>query len=674
MKLLLISIFTFLTFVIQAQKSEIKFGKVSIEEVTQKQHENDKDAEAAILFKNERFFYDYSSEDGFSTTREVHLRIKIYNKAGLDWATHIISLYNSSTGKQELFNVKGYTFNLVDGKLEEEKLKKDGIFNKNISKYRDQVSITMPNAKVGSVIDLKFDIASDMVGYMDDFNLQYAIPLDAVELSVEVPEYFVFKRFTKGFYTVSLKEFNHYNRSINYKYKSQKTRSGFVNGTRTANQNGVLNFKETHYEIKAENVPALKEVDFTNNIENYRSSVVFELESTKFPSAGYKIYSKSWEDVAATIYKYDDFGDELKRNKFFEDDLDLIIEKNKNKSELASEIFKYVQNRMSWDDYYGVGCNNGVKKAYEEKKGNVADINLLLTAMLRYAGFKANPVLVSTKSNGIPLFPTTNGFNYVVAAIENGEDFVLFDATEKMLAVNELPKRAMNWEGRLVREDGTSKEVSLKAKNISSRFIYMQVNITEDGEVEGDMNTRLSDNLAYEYRMDNYNKTEEEVLNASSLLFSNIAIDDFELKNAKSPDEPLEYSLSFTDDNQIEIIGDKLYFNPLLFLSLKENPFKLDSREYPVDFNFSFSNKINISYTIPKGYKIESIPEKMTIGLPDKIGMFNFVLMQNGNQLQVVSNTHIQEALIPAYYYPSLKEFYGQMVQKLTEKVVLSKI
>tara|TARA_R110002051_G_scaffold3131_4_gene16830 strand:+ start:9410 stop:10294 length:885 start_codon:yes stop_codon:yes gene_type:complete len=294
--------------------------------------------------------------------------------------------------------------------------------------------------------------------------------------------------------------------------------------------------------------------------------------------------------------------------------------------------------------------------------------------MLRYAGFKANPVLVSTKANGIPVFPTTSGFNYVIAAVENGVDFVLFDATEKMLAVNELPKRAMNWQGRLVREDGTSKEVSLMAKNISNKFVFLQVKINEDGSIEGEMKTRLSDNIAYDYRIDNYNKTKEEIFKESSSLYADMEIVDFKLKNVNSPDEPLEHSLLFANDNQIETIGDKLYFNPLLFLTLNENPFKLDSREYPVDFNYPFSSKVNVTYTIPKGYKIESMPEKISIGLPDKLGMFNFSIKQSGDQLQVYSSTLIQEALIPAFYYPSLKEFYNQMVQKQTEKIVLTRI
>ena len=130
---------------IQAQEVKIKFGKVSNEEVLQLEHPFDKEAEAAILYKKERLFYEYSGTEGFRTIRNAHYRIKIYNKSGLDRGTFKIPLYTSNSNEESLSQVKGYTFNENGGKIEETKLKKDGIFKENVSKYRNQVSISMPN-------------------------------------------------------------------------------------------------------------------------------------------------------------------------------------------------------------------------------------------------------------------------------------------------------------------------------------------------------------------------------------------------------------------------------------------------------------------------------------------------------------------------------------------------
>ena len=71
--------------------------------------------------------------------------------------------------------------------------------------------------------------------------------------------------------------------------------------------------------------------------------------------------------------------------------------------------------------------------------------------MLREAGLGANPVLVSTRNHNIPLFPTLDGFNYVVSLVEFTDgNSILLDATEKYAMPNVLPYRALNWNGRKV--------------------------------------------------------------------------------------------------------------------------------------------------------------------------------------------------------------------------------
>ena len=84
--------------------------------------------------------------------------------------------------------------------------------------------------------------------------------------------------------------------------------------------------------------------------------------------------------------------------------------------------------------------------------------------MLRYAGLTANPVLVSTRSNGIAIFPNRTAFNYVIAAVETPNGNILLDASDKFSTPNVLPFRALNWYGRLIRKDGTSEEVDLMPK------------------------------------------------------------------------------------------------------------------------------------------------------------------------------------------------------------------
>src|SRR5690606_38322376 len=114
---------------------------------------------------------------------------------------------------------------------------------------------------------------------------------------------------------------------------------------------------------------------------------------------------------------------------------------------------------------------------------------LLLTIMLRQAGFNANPVLMSTRDNGVPIIATRSGFNYVVSAIEISDGIILLDATNLFAPPNILPERALNWQGRIVREHGSSTWVNLQPNDNSKEIISLNIKLNNDLSVDGKVRT-----------------------------------------------------------------------------------------------------------------------------------------------------------------------------------------
>ena len=246
-----------------------------------------------------------------------------------------------------------------------------------------------------------------------------------------------------------------------------------------------LKFKEDIYKIELSNVPAMKEEAYSGNIDNYSTGLKFELNYVDFPGVPIKNYSTTWEDVSKSIYDVDAFGNELDRSNYFEDDLDNLLNGVSNPKEKIERVFSYVVNKMTWNNYVSYYTNEGVKEAYKKGSGNIADINLMLVAMLRKANLNANPVLVSTKDHGMPLFPTRNGFNYVIAAVELPEGVVLLDATNKDAEIGILKSSIMNWQGRIIKKDGSSGWVSLSPKAPAVKSAMVNVNIKSDMTVSG---------------------------------------------------------------------------------------------------------------------------------------------------------------------------------------------
>lgn len=556
---------------------EVKFGKVSKEEVSATQHAMYPWANAAILHKNEWVRYNYQYETGWSLVREVHYRIKIYNREGFDWATLQVPLYAGGNNREDISGVKGFTFNIVDGKVVDTKLKNDGVFIEEVNEYRNKASITMPEVKEGSVLDIEYKIVSPMYWSVDEFKFQYNIPVDYAQVRLEIPEYFLFKQYSRGFHPIKFDQ-SQENRSMNVSYRSsdQMGRLG-----RTTHKSGTLNFEENVYTMKVSNVPALLDEKYTSNIDNFRSSIKFELASTRFPNKPFKNYSLTWEDVAKSIYDYDSFGGELNRKNYFDNDVDQIIQGLSSDSEKAMALFQFVKTKMNWDNFVGVGCSSqGIRKAYKEGKGNVAEINLMLTAMLRYAGLNANPVLVSTRSNGIPLFPTSDGFNYVVSGLQLDNGLILLDATEKNAFPDVLPMRALNWFGRLIREDGTSREVNLMPKTKSLDAIVLSVDLNEDGSIQGRCRQQYTANNAFIFRENFGEGSEDTYLDELEKRYGDLEISDFELQNQYELSKPIVQTFTYTKESAYEKIAGKLYLSPLFHLTTSENPFKTEKGNF----------------------------------------------------------------------------------------------
>ncbi len=187
---------------------------------------------------------------------------------------------------------------------------------------------------------------------------------------------------------------------------------------RIGSGNNTLSYIKKLYTFKGTNVPAMKDDEiYVANTNNYRGGMRFELISTRFPNSAYRNYATNWDDVCKRINEFSYFGDELNRSNYCKDDLATLMAGAATDPEKVAAIYNHIKSKVKWNEYYGKYTDKGVRKAYKEGVGNTAEINLILTSMLRTAGLNANPVLVSTKDNGIPFFLTLNGFNYVVSIV-----------------------------------------------------------------------------------------------------------------------------------------------------------------------------------------------------------------------------------------------------------------
>lgn len=648
-----------------------ELGKVTVDELKQKVCPTDTSAVASYLFNIAKTHFNYSGDEGFEIITEIDVKIKIYKKEGYEYANHSEDLYIGNRGTERIDISKAATYNLVGDKIVKSKLTNDGEFVEKVNQYWNRKKITMPNVKEGSIIEYRITLRSPYFSNFPDWEFQKDIPVGYSEYRTNIPEYFTYNTYFKGYFAPeSSKEIK--NRQINYTYTLSPSEV-LQRGLNTGKVNSSIDFSETITKFFISNVPPLKNEVFVNNINNYRCTVVHELAGTKFPNANYESYSTNWESVVKTIYQDQNFGGELNKTGYFEKDIDAIINGISSFEEKAGLIFNYVKSRMNWNETIGVYCADGVKKAYQDKKGSAAEINLMLTAMLRYAGIDANPILVSTRSNGISIFPSRSAYNYVISGIELQNQVLLLDATNRYSLPNILPIRDLNWFGRIIRKNESSAQIDLMPKSNSNDVINLMATIDSQGEVSGKIREQYFDYNAFLFRNNNNGLSKESAIDKLEKKYAGIEIGEYEVQNATDLSKQIIENYDFKTNNAVEIIGDKMYFSPFLFLATTENPFKQEVREYPVDFVFPNQDKFNISLKIPDGYTVETLPKSISVAMPDNLGSFKYNISNNGSQVQLVSTVDINQAIINSEDYEALKNFFKEIVNKQTEKIVLKK-
>ncbi|WP_299756652.1 DUF3857 domain-containing protein [uncultured Pontibacter sp.] len=631
----------------------VKFGKVSEEELKMSSYDKDTSAAAVILSDYGFTRFDYIGD--LKVVFERQIRIKIFKKSAYDWADVVVPYYQKGSGKEKVSSIRGFTYNLEDGEVKKDKLEGQSVFDEKTSEFWYAKKFTMPNVKEGSVIDVTYTITSDFVYTLRDWEFQQSIPVLWSEYRARIPEYFDYKFQMQGY---------------NGLYKSENEKEVATGGAKV-----TPDTYNNAYVWIMKDVPALKEEKYITTLRDYQSKIEFELQRVHIPGQASRTMTGDWAKVTTDLMSEDKFGVQLNRSGFFKDELAAIQSKYKGQEEQLAAIFSLVKNRMKWNGRNSLYANTTIRKAWDERTGNAADLNLLLTSMLQEAGFDASPVIVSTRENGrinTAMSPMISKFNYVIAQVKVGDKEYLLDATDPLVTVGVLPGRCLNGQGRLIKK-GADRWVSLTPATNYTKLFSANLTMNEQGEVVGTGRESLGGYGAISLRRTILDEGESKYTERLAKEVGDFKLTKPEIINLNELSNPLDISYNISVNGSGRS-NDIIYLNPMLGRGEKENPFKLTERLYPVDFGTPVDETYICNLTIPEGYAIEEAPKSIAVNLPENGGRFMYMVQQQGNSVQVMSKVSINKPVFYAPEYAYLKEFYNQIIAKHAEQIVLKKI
>jgi hypothetical protein len=669
---------TIFCFTTTAQDAPIKYGKIDIADLQMKVYPKDTSAEAVVLGDVGRAYFDYSQNDGFQVVYERHRRIKILKKSGYNWATVKVGLYitKNNNGKEDLYDLKGVTYNLENGQIVKDKLEKESIFTDKTDDNHSVKRFAFSKVKEGSIIEYSYIIKSDFYYNFRDWTFQTGIPVVWSEFSVSVPEYFTYRQIQQGYEPMFI--YKETNGSIGFTIKTaSSTSSGEVSavGGYVPSSNEKITAVTKDFRWAMKDLPSIREEPFMTTIDDYVCKIEFELSSSFFPGGGYKSYANSWESINTRLLENESFGGQLNRSGFLKDMVSVIKASSKDTLQQIGMAYNLIKQAMTWNERETFYIESTLKKAFDAKTGNVADINLLLVVLLRELGYDANPVILSTRDNGRVLdnYVLLSKFNYVIAQVNIGGKDLLLDATALQTPAGILPIRCLNGQGRLISKNGT-RWVDLQSSYKNAETTIGNFELNADGTAKGDLSvTHLGYNNVRERRKF-VKEGKEKYIEEYKKKATNWQIAKTELENTDDASNPFVRKHDLTVNELATVAGERIYFNPVMYNPQKENPFKNPERKFPVDFGALIEETFIATYTIPQGYIVEEMPKSARIGLPDDGGKFTYIVgVSEEGKISISSKVALKKTMYFAEEYEVLRKFYDQIVQKHAEQIVLKK-
>ncbi|MFK8101926.1 MAG: DUF3857 domain-containing protein [Saprospiraceae bacterium] len=657
MKFLTIISFCFLTIASALGKSvpgnPMKWGKIPAEDLKMKTYAADTEADAVVLgeYGNIEYFVDEANRIKYKFT--VHRRVKILKESAIDRYSDVeIDYYVGSSGiDDKVKGIKAQSFTTAGSR---QTLSKKDIYSEEYNKNYSIKKFSIPNVQVGSVIEYKYVKETFYAGIIPTWYFQQEIPV----------------------------RISRYNLKIMSEYQFVQSFNGRVvtTGENTYLYQGVS--KLTIADGRSYTMENLQAVDgerYITTLRDYMASISFYLESVNNGGTT-EVRLGTWENFAEQQRKDKLYGKQYLERDNYKDLLaaasPILKKKGSTEKETVRALYEFINRTMNWNEsyYYAVRYRKeSLDAVFADKKGSSGELNLMLLALLREAGIKADPVMISTRGHGkvSETYPLDDQFNHVlVHAMVDGKPMFL-DTNNKYRPIGYPRFNALNRRGWILKENSQA-WIDIPAQSGSDVYL-VTAKLDADGTLAGMMQGVYQGYAGVSERR-RFKKNGEHWKNRLIDKYPEVKIDSVKFENFDNVYKPFKDEIHWRIPEAAQVSGDLIYISPAWFSDFSENPFKQEKRAYPVDIGYPLKEQLVVNLELPEGYVVEDLPEPVNLALPNKGGKFQYFIKEKNGTLQLVSKLSLKQLVFEPSEYEGLKKIFDVLVEKHSEQLVLKKV
>ncbi len=589
-----------------------------------------------------------------------HTRIKIFSPAGFTWGTRTLTLY-AKEDLETLDHLEGATYALgAGGDVERTILDKSAIFEEKVDDEHTRYRFAFPALKPGCVIEFRYTITRSSSLFFPPWTFQASIPVRWSEYRVIEPRAMAYVRATKGYEVLA----------VNEETETSQPFSGVA-----ASYFGERMVACRQYRWAMRDLPPLKEEPFMTTVDDYASSVELQLAEYAHPGGGTERVLKTWKELVDELVKSESLGQAAEPTGAVRDLTAGVVAGKESVAAKLAAIYDYVRSTFVWDGRLRVFGGGDVPAFMQTRKGSSADINLLLVSMLRSAGIQADPVLISTRSNGVitDIYPLVSQFNAILVRANAGGTQYFLDATDPLRGSDLLPQDALNVRG-LVLSEGRVEWVVISSNRMYVHRLLADVTLDSAGGVRGRLESADDGYAAYFRRKDLEGKKSlefaREVFDAER---SGLSLDSIAITGQDSLAGGVRIRARVSAPAVAQVSGEYVYLTQSIVDRVKENPFKLKVRKFPVDMAYARSLSRSTVIHIPGGYEVKELPGRVEFSVGADEARFTRSAVQDKGTVQVLVRMQINVTRFAPSRYEALRTFYDRIVAAEADQIVLQK-
>ncbi|MFY7830103.1 MAG: DUF3857 domain-containing protein [Flectobacillus sp.] len=651
-KLLLLIIFLFQINTINAQSFTHlpSFRPVTVADLQSNKYDKDSTAEAYYMH-NFGHTWVYDELNHYEIAYQVFVRIKILKPSAFQLATY--ERFFAKENRQlidRIKDIKGKTYNLVGGQIEETELTSKDIFKSKIDSETEKLSFVLPQVHVGSIIEYSYVVHSPIPFNPEDWLFQRELP-------TEVSEYFF-----------------EYPKNFSYRAIEQATEGKLDVDTCIVSKRMV----SCHWIMR--DIPALKKEALVASVDDYVRKLHFELIEYIMPGMSEsKKLAFDWPSFDNYLLESKLFGKSITTVEAAQPILNRLLAKKQDTLTLAKDIYHYLRDNFRHLSGYELIPDNTITKVFDQKAGTGTELNLLLIALLRQVGIEAHPLIINRRGNGRPWkeFPAFKRFDYTLAYTQIQGKSIFLDASNRFLKWEMLPQYCMVGEGRLIKQNDC-KWIPITSPAKAVTLVNIQANFTQNtGELESEIDYSGNDYQSVIYKIEYLLLGKEKYIEALKKRIDAIQKPVISWSGLDSTNTETQASVKLKGIiSEAYHESDKyLYLNALPVEGVKEHPLPNPTRNFPVDFIYPQEKIITCRINIPDNYKIIELPKSVRASLPNDGGRFVFTVQaQNeGKTIIVSSQLQFKKAIYEVEAYQSVRQIFDLVLGKHHEQIVLQK-